>query len=96
MSSQDLFMLAAVRCGDCDCHFGGTVVGTDAGVGDDCFRCCEGGGGGIGVGSDGGAGDDSGVLCAMVIAVSPPLAAETEAAVAVRVAQLIAAVSCGG
>ena len=96
MSSPDLFMLAAVRCGDCDCPFGGTVVGTDASVGEDCFRCCEGGGGGIGVGSDGGTGDDGGVLCARVITVSPPLAAETEAAVAVRAAQLIAAVSCDG
>ena len=92
MSSPDLFMLAAVRCGDCDCPFGGTVVGTDASG----FRCCEGGGGGIGVGTDGGAGDSGGVLCAMLIAVSPPLAAEKEAAVAMRVAQLIAAVSCGG
>ena len=96
MSSPYLFLLAAVRCGDCDCPFGGTVVGTDAGVGDDCFRCCEGDGGGIGVGSDGGAGDGGGVLSAMAIAVSQTPAAEIEAAVAVRVAQLIAAVSCGG
>ena len=84
MSSPDLFLLAAVRCGDCDCPFGGTVVGTDAGVGNECFRCSEKGGGGIGVGSDGGAGDGGGVLCEMVITVSPPLAAETESAVAVR------------
>ena len=91
MSSPDLFMLTAV-----DCPFGGTVVGLDASVGEDCFRCCEGGGGGIGVGSDGGAGDSGGVLFTMRIAVSPPLPAEKEAAVAVRVAQLIAAGKCGG
>ena len=41
MSSPDLFMLAAVRCGDRDCPFGGTVVGTDAGVGDECFGFSE-------------------------------------------------------
>ena len=41
MSSPDLFLLAAVGCGDRDCPFGGTVVGTDAGVGDKCFGCIE-------------------------------------------------------
>ena len=41
MSAPDLFLLAAVRCGDLDCPFGGTVVGTDAGVGDEFFRCSE-------------------------------------------------------
>ena len=41
MSSPDLFLLAAVRCGDLDCPFGGTVVGTDTGVGDNCFWCSE-------------------------------------------------------
>ena len=65
-------------------------------MGEDCFLRSEGCGGGIGFGSKGGAGDGGGVLCTMAITVSPTLAAETEAAVAVRVAQLIAAVSCGG
>ena len=96
MSSQDIFLVSAVRCCDLDCRFRGTVVETNAGVGDECWWCGERGGGGIWGDSNGGAGDGSGVLCAMVIAVSPPLAGETEVAVAVRVVELIAAVSCGG
>ena len=96
MCSQYLFLFSAVcRC-DLDCCFRGTVVETNEGVGDECWLCGERGGSGIWGDCNGGAGDGSGVIGALVIAFSPPLAAETEAAVAVRVVQLIAAVSCGG
>ena len=96
MGSRDLLLFSAVGRCDLDCCFRGNVVETNAGVGDESWWCGVRGGGGICGDSNGGPGDGSGVLCAMVIAVSPPLAAETEAAVAVRVVELIAAVSCGG